>query len=126
MFQSDFMEIQEALKIMRALSDGLNPETAEALPVDSVCRNPQCVCAMHKAVGALEYALERERFRQMLPQNAGKPWTREEEQKICDALRQGTNFQAIAKAHNRTVGSIVARLVRLGKINARPAREKAA
>lgn len=120
------MEIQEALKIVRALADGVNPQTAEALPTDSVCRNPKCICAFNKAVGALEYAQERERLRQLLPQNAGKAWTREEEQKICDALRQGTNFQAIAKTHNRTVGSIVARLVRLGKINARPARDKAA
>lgn len=39
---------------------------------------------------------------------------------------QGTNFQEIAKTHNRTVGFIVARLVRLEKINARPPREKAA
>jgi DNA-binding NarL/FixJ family response regulator len=120
------MEIAEALKIIRALADGVNPKTAENLPPDSVCRDTQCVCALHKAVGALEYAQERERFRQLLPQNAGKAWTREEEQQICDALRQGSNFQAIAKTHNRTVGSIVARLVRLGKINARPARDKAA
>jgi hypothetical protein len=73
-----------------------------------------------------KYALERERFRQMLPQNAGKAWTREEEQNDLRCAASGHIFQAIAKAHNRTVGSIVARLVRLGKINARPAREKAA
>jgi hypothetical protein len=120
------MELQEALKIMRALADGMDPQSAEVLPADSACRHPECVFALNKAVGALEYALERERFRQLLPQNAGKPWTREEEQKICDALRQGTSFQQIAKTHNRTVGSILARLVRLGKINARPAQEKAA
>jgi hypothetical protein len=120
------MEIAEALKIMRALADSVNPETAEVLAADSVYRNPLCVRAFHKAVGALEYAQERERFRQLLPQNAGKAWTREEEQQVCDALRQGTNFQAIAKTHNRTVGAIVARLVRLGKINARPVRDKAA
>jgi hypothetical protein len=120
------MEIVEALKIIRALADGVNPKTAELLPADSVYRDPPCVFALNKSVGALEYAQERERFRLMLPQNAGKAWTREEEQQICDALRQGTNFQAIAKNHNRTVGSIVARLVRLGKINARPAKGKAA
>jgi hypothetical protein len=120
------MEIVEALKIIRALADGVDPKTTGMLPPDSGYRDPQCVCALHKAAGALEYAQERERFRQMLPQNTGKAWTRKEEQQICDALRQGTNFQAIAKTHKRTVGSIVARLVRLGKINARPAKDKAA
>jgi len=92
MFKTDFMEIQEALKIMRALADGVDPVTAETFQPDSLYRNPQCVCAFHKAVGALEYAQERERTRQLLPQNAGKPWTREEEQKICDALRPGDEF----------------------------------
>ena len=30
------MEIQESLKIMRALADGINPETGDALPAESV------------------------------------------------------------------------------------------
>jgi hypothetical protein len=62
------MEITEALKIMRALADGLNPKAAEMLPPDSVYPDRQCICAFHKAVGAMEYARERERFPELLPQ----------------------------------------------------------
>jgi hypothetical protein len=37
------MEMQEALKIMRALANGVNPQTGEALEADSVCRQPETV-----------------------------------------------------------------------------------
>ena len=39
-------------------------------------------------------------------------------QQARDELRRGINFQEIARGHGRTVGSIVARLIRLGKISA--------
>jgi DNA-binding NarL/FixJ family response regulator len=120
------MEIVEALKIMRALADGVNPETGEVLLNDSIYQNPQNVRALHRAVGALEFAEEREKNKRLLPQNAGRSWSREEEQQVCDELRNGINFQEIARMHNRSIGSIVARLVRLGKIEARPSPEKAA
>jgi hypothetical protein len=120
------MEIVEALKIMRALADGVNPETGEVLLKDSIYQNPQNVRALHRAVGALEYSEEREKNKRLLPQNAGRSWSREEEQQVCDELRNGINFQEIARMHNRSIGSIVARLVRLGKIEARPSPEKAA
>jgi hypothetical protein len=31
------MEIQEAIKVIRALADGVNPETREGLKDDSIC-----------------------------------------------------------------------------------------
>jgi hypothetical protein len=47
------MEIQEAIKIIRALTDGVNPETRELLKDDSICRNPQAVMALNRALAAL-------------------------------------------------------------------------
>jgi len=107
------MEIQEALKIVRALASGLDPENNAALPADSLCRRPQLVKALNRALGALVQLEQRERKR---PANAGRYWTRQEDEQVCEELRQGLDFQQIAKAHNRTVPSIVARLVKLGKI----------
>jgi DNA-binding NarL/FixJ family response regulator len=107
------MEIQEALKIMRALAGGVNPQTGEVLETDSICRIPQNVKALNRALSALVIAEERERNK---PAKAWKYWTREEEAQICEELRKGTDFQQIAKTHNRSVGSIIARLVKLGKI----------
>jgi hypothetical protein len=66
------MEIQEALRIMRALADGVNPGTGESL-------------------GA-------------------------EDQQVCEELRRGVDIHQIAKSHNRSIGSIAARLAKLGKM----------
>ena len=110
------MEIGEALKIMRALADGVSPETGEVLAADSVYQYAPVVRAFHRAVGALEYMEERERSRRTLPANAGKSWSRAEDEQVCEELRRGIDFHQIAKTHNRTVGSIIARMVKLGKI----------
>lgn len=117
------MEIQEALKIMRALANGADPETGKELPRDSTCRNPQTVRALNRAVSALVIVEERERNR---PANAFRYWSRNEEERVCEELKQGLDFQQIAKAHDRTVGSIVARLVKLGKIAPKGSPTKAA
>jgi hypothetical protein len=45
------MEIQEALKIMRALANGVNPETGESMEADSICRQPETVRALNRALG---------------------------------------------------------------------------
>jgi len=118
------MEIQEALAILRKLADGLHPETEEPLRQDCLYQHPQSVRALHRAVGALEFQDERERAKKFLPSNAGKPWASPEDAQICDEIRRGIAFQEIAKLHNRTVGSIIARLVHLGKINPGPQARK--
>jgi hypothetical protein len=120
------MEIQEALGIVRKLADGTHPETGELLQKDCLYQHPVAVRALNRAVGALEFQLEREQARRALPGNAGKPWHPQEDAQICDELRRGINFQDIAKLHSRTVGSIVARLIRLGKISAEAQRRKSA
>ncbi|HTZ96542.1 MAG TPA: hypothetical protein VMB18_09110 [Terriglobales bacterium] len=107
------MELEEAVKIIRALADGVNPETGEVLQENSVCRAPQSVKALNRALGALTGQLEREKNR---PQNAGKSWTRAEDEQVCEELKQGNDFAQIAKTHNRSVAAIVARLIKLGKI----------
>jgi hypothetical protein len=120
------MEIQEALNIVRKLVSGVRPETGEVVERDDRYQHPQAVRALHCAIAALEFQQGRERSRRFLPANAGKTWSDREDAQIGDELRQGINFEGIAKAHNRTVGSIVARLVHLGKISAAPQKSKSA
>lgn len=120
------MEIPEALAIVRKLADGLHPETGSALPGDCLYQHPQAVRALHCAMAALEFQDERERAKRFLPKNAGKAWSSQEDTQICDELRRGLSFEQIAQIHNRTNGSIISRLVRLGKISAaQPARKTA-
>ena len=110
------MEIQETLRIMRALADGINPETGDFLVADAVYQYPPVVRALNQAVGALEIMQERLRNKKASPAKAGKSWSRAEDQQVCEELRRGIDFHQIAKTHNRTIGSIIARLVKLGQI----------
>ena|SRR5579871_2708099 len=109
----DDMDLQEAIKTIRALADGFDPETSHMLPGDSICRKPLSVKALNRAVGALIAEQQREKSR---AGNAGKYWTGKEDAEVCEQVRGGMDFQDIAKAHNRSVASIVARLIKLGKI----------
>jgi len=107
------MDIAEAIPIIRSLAEGLHPVTKQALAEKSVCRLPQAVKALNRALGALIAQQERAT---KSPGNAFKTWSRAEDAQVCEALRAGKDFVEIAKAHNRTVPAIVARLVKLGKI----------
>ena len=107
------MEIQEAIKVIRALAEGVSPDTREPLKNDSACRNPQAVMALNRALAALVTQQERELKK---PASAGKYWSHSEDEQVCEELRKGMDFNEIAKTHGRTVPSIVARLVKLGKI----------
>ncbi len=113
------MDIPETLKIVRALANGVDPETGKNLEENSTCRRPLVIKALNRAIGALVQEQKRE---QRKPANAFRAWTRAEDAQVCEQVRNGKDFHDIAKAHNRTVPSIVARLVKLGKINAAPPR----
>jgi hypothetical protein len=112
-FEDMHMDLQEAIKTIRALADGFDPETNDALPNDSICRKPLAVKALNRAVGALIAEQQREKSR---AGNAGKYWTGKEDAEVCEQVRSGMDFHDIAKLHNRSVASIVARLIKLGKI----------
>jgi hypothetical protein len=57
------------------------------------------------------------------PRNAFRTWTRAEDAQVCEELRKGMDFRDIAKAHDRTIPSIVARLVKMGHIAPQAARQ---
>jgi hypothetical protein len=122
------MEIQEAINTIRTLADGKNPETNQELELTSICRTPLVVKALNRALASLVNQYDRERTR---PANAFRHWTPPEDQQICQEVREGMDFEQIAKVHNRTVGAIVSRLVKLGKVTpsalpAKPAQDKVA
>lgn len=107
------MEIQEAIQVLRVLASGLDPENSQPLEAGSILLRPQVIKTLNRALSALVHEEERAKNK---PSNAGRYWSDEEDTKICDEVRQGIDFHQIAKTHNRTVGSIVARLVKLRKI----------
>jgi hypothetical protein len=110
-------EIQ-ALQIVRALADGVDPESGEAYPPQSPYQKPDTVRALFIAARVLERAAEAEQRRKQLPANTGKPWSREEDERLASAFDVGRSASDLAREHQRTLKSIRLRLIGMGKLRA--------
>jgi hypothetical protein len=111
------MEEARAHTILSALANGVNPLTGELFAVDSPYQSPDVIRALYCAVRALE-AASRRRIRGpgAASNNAGKPWTEEEDRQLLSAFDAGRPLAELAQAHGRTRGGIQARLIRHGRL----------
>jgi DNA-binding NarL/FixJ family response regulator len=110
------MSPQQAKRIIEALANGIDPDTGEVLPGQSVFNNPQVVRSLFVASKALDAMGKKEQRQNSSPQNAGKAWSEDEERAVVAAFNEGHPVSEIAAKHGRTNGSIASRLVRLGCI----------
>ncbi|MCA9277884.1 MAG: hypothetical protein H6815_03760 [Phycisphaeraceae bacterium] len=113
------MQAEEALHYVRPLADGFDPITGEVLSETNPCQHPQVVRALYCAIAALQQQEKRDIKRAELPEAAGNPWTKEEEQLLVKNFGLNLPVGAIAKKHKRTRGAIESRLIRLGLIENR-------
>ena len=112
------MDLEHAKHILTVLSNGIHPITGEILP-DSDSSNQLAV------VRAINTVL-RERgtdtgentpsSKRTLPENSGKPWTEEDDAELCRMFDSGCSRKELSVHFKRTVGSISARLEKLGRI----------
>jgi hypothetical protein len=110
------MQLETALPIVRALADGVNPVTGEAYPEHSPYSEPRALRALFSAVDLMEKEVERERRRERLPANFGKPWSEGEDAQLTAQYDAGATLGDIARKHQRTQSSIRLRLEKLGRI----------
>jgi hypothetical protein len=115
------MQLDAALPIVRALADGVNPITGEAYPEHSPYAEPRTLRALYSAVDLMSREVEREKRRERLPANFGKPWTQAEDESLIGEFDGGMVMIDIARRHARTQSSIRLRLEKLGKIEPAPA-----
>jgi hypothetical protein len=108
---------EEAAWIIEALARGTDPYSGDPLPLDGPLANPDTMKALHTASTALAGGEDKiSRLPRKLPENAGKPWTSEEDDRLAAAYDAGQGLNELAAAHGRTRGAIRSRLIRLGKI----------
>jgi hypothetical protein len=115
------MERDKVLGILKALADGIDPRTGEQFPADSPYQYPDTVRALYYVVQTLENPActeERSATRKNQPENAGRPWSDEEEAQLGQAFESGKTILDLAQEHKRSRIAIEARLVKLGKIPA--------
>jgi hypothetical protein len=111
------MDTKSALNILTALADGVDPNTGEVLPNDSLLLNPKVIRALFTAIDAIEGRRKAEERRRTLPERTGSPWSDDEDQNLLGGFDSGTTIRDLANAHQRTQGGIEARLIKLGRIN---------
>ena len=111
------MDIIRAKEILEMLADGVNPMTGEVLPYSDSCNQVEVVRAIHAVLKHI--AVEPEKPKRPMPENAGKPWTKDDEEILCRMFDTGCTEKEICNHFQRSSGAIAARLVRLGKIEAR-------
>ncbi len=115
------MQLDAALPIVRALADGVNPVTGEAYPDNSPYAEPRNLRALYSAVDLMAREVEREKRRERLPANFGKPWTEGEDRTLVGEFDEGATMPDMARRHARTQSSIRLRLEKLGRIQPSPA-----
>jgi hypothetical protein len=117
------MERENAVKILQALADGIDPATGEAFPADSVYQRADTVRALYFAIHSMGNPV---RAKASAPQdkekgspaNAGRPWSQEEDLLLGQGFDAGKTIEMLAEEHKRSRWAVEARLVRLGKIAA--------
>lgn len=109
------MDITRAKEIVSALAEGVDPTTGEILPDNSICNKGEVVRALYTVLNSLD----EKKPKKNMPQNAGKPWTKEDEDLLVDLYQSGATKKDICKTLQRTATGIAARLVHLGIIESR-------
>lgn len=111
------MDYSAALSSLQALADGIDPVTGDEFPLGHLFQDARVTRALFVAIKAVERSAQLDRRKSGLPGNAGKMWSQAEEGEMVKLFDQGIGPKEIALKHGRTLGSIVARLVKLGKID---------
>ena len=110
-----FESSQHALE---ALAHGVDPETGDKLPHDTVLNRVDILRVFLTAIAALETVRKRAQRRAQLPKSVGKSWSEKEANQLRDEHRQGMPIPDIADRHGRTVRAIEGRLEILGLLQA--------
>ena len=112
------MEKQAALHIVQALAQGIDPHTGETFPAASPYQHPDTIRALFDAAQALAESLaERPRAARSTLENAGKPWSDEEDQTLIDAFDAGKRIPELAEHCGGSRAAIQARVVLVGRLD---------
>lgn len=109
------MDIERAKELLTTLADGINPITGEILPDSDSCNQVEVVRALNTVLRTLDK--QPKQSGRTAPDNAGKPWTKEDEHALCQMFDDGCTRAEISNHFKRSTGAITSRLVKLGRIS---------
>jgi hypothetical protein len=106
----------DAIALLTALAEGVDPFTGEVLPEDHLLQQPQIVRALFHSINALKQQPSKTKKISSTPEKAGTAWAKQEDEDLVRQFDEKVPITEIAKLHGRSRGAITSRLVRLGKI----------
>lgn len=109
------METTQAIEIIKAMADGIDPTTGERMPSDSPYQQVDIVRALYTVLPVLESQNKQKAFSTRYPRH-GEKWTIEEVELLKDAFNQGMAERELARKFQRSKGGIKAKLFQLGLI----------
>ena len=120
------METAKTIEILKALAEGIDPGTGEHYPAGSPYQHPDTVRALFAAIRGLENSapppVKTDAPQKPAPENAGRPWSQEEDSRLGQAYDSGKSVEELALVHKRSKWAIESRLARMGKIPEPPSR----
>ncbi len=103
------MDINRAREIVAILAEGIDPTTGEVLSDDNVCNKPEVLRALYAVLK------QTDSYKKQV-ENAGKPWTKEDDELLVKLYKSGSSTKELKEKFKRTTGSIRSRLKLLGLI----------
>ena len=110
------MDVDQTIEIIRKLADGIDPTTGERFPPASPYQQADTVRALYLALEGLDRLKRHKERIHSGPPKAGRPWTKDEEDKMLHQFDTKVDVKLIAQELNRTTGAIWARLEKVGRI----------
>jgi hypothetical protein len=113
------MDREAVLRHLRAWADGVDASTGHVLSADHPAQQPETLRVVFAALTLLSAPVgPSNRSSAGTPRNAGRPWSSDDDIALAQGFDAGQTVGALAARLERTRGSINARLVKLGKIEA--------
>ncbi len=110
------MNIVDAKELISILASGINPITGEILSENDSCNQVEIVRALYILLGECE---NNKKITIKKYENAGKPWSKEDENILCNMYDCGKSKKELCKHFKRSSLAIEERLIKLGKIKNR-------
>ena len=108
------MNNEQALRIIEKMIQNREVLAEDTLTPNQLQQTQQIIKALQLASQALQSKIDANVRKSTLPNNAGKPWSEQEDQQIIEAFNNGESIASIAERHQRTQGSIRSRLSKHG------------
>nr|WP_317358802.1 hypothetical protein [uncultured Tyzzerella sp.] len=110
------MDIVRAKELILILAGGINPITGEILSEYDSCNQVEIVRALYTLLGECE---NNKKINIKKYENAGKLWSKEDENLLCHMYDCGKSKKEICRHFKRSSLAIEERLIKLGKIKNR-------